>query len=94
MDTPILCCIIYFDGESNINNLLAEHYWCKLTLPKDIKVVLVFSKLPDNLSRITLPVIIASNTNIAYVMIESLRKCCESIHPKSKHYMFLAPNTL
>ena len=94
MDTPILCCIIYFNGESNTNSLLAEHYWCKIRLPEDIKIVLVFNKPPNNLSSITLPVIITSNPNMVCSMIYSLDKCCKSIQPKSKHYMFMAPNTI
>ena len=94
MDTPILCCIICFDDESNANTLLAEHYWCKIRLPEDIKVVLVFNNPPNNMSSITLPVIITSKSNKVYSMIYSLDKCSKSIHPKSKHYMFMAPNTI
>lgn len=96
MDTPILCCIIYLLAKSKYDKMVAEHYWCKIRQHKDVKIVLVFDGMPDNLSSITLPVIVDSkaNTNKVYSMLCSLQKCCEIIHPNSKYYMFVAPNAL
>ena len=94
MDTPILCCIIYLDAKSKYDNMVAEHYWCKMKQHKDVKLVLVFEETPENLSRITLPVVVSSNRNKPYSMLCSLQKCYENIYPNSKYYMFVAPNAL
>lgn len=94
MDTPILCCIIYLDAKSKYDNMVAEHYWSKMRQHKDVKLVLVFEGTPDNLSRITLPVVVSSNRNKPYSMLCSLQKCYENIYPNSKYYMFVAPNAL
>ena len=94
MDTPILCCIIYLDAKSKYDKMVAEHYWCKIRQHNDVKIVLVFEGTPDNLSRITLPVIVSSNAIKACSLLYSLHKCCENIHPNSKYYIFMAPNAL